>query len=167
MQKSHAVSLSTFLLLLVLPLLTACQPIRPITEVQAVSRSVEEEFTKAAMGFEEAYQQADLDRTIDFYTENAVSQPPGYRTDVGKEAIRASYQAFFETYDLKRDFKLAGIKIEGDTGTRFGEWTQVLTPKAGGDPITEVGRCVVGFQKIKGEWKVVWEIWNTYEPAPK
>lgn len=87
--------------------------------------------------------------------------------DMGKEAIKASYQAFFDAYAFERDFKLAGIKIEGNTATRFGEWTQVLTPKAGGDPITEVGRCIVGFEKIKGEWKVVWEIWNTYEPVPQ
>lgn len=107
---------------------------------------------------EEAYQQGDLQRTIAFYADNAVSQPPGYRTDVGKAAIQASYQAFFDTYDFKRDFKLAGVTMEGETATRFGEWTQILTPKAGGDPITEVGRCVVGFQKINGEWKVVWEI---------
>lgn len=148
-------------------LLSACQPIRPMAEVQAATLSEEEEFTKAALGFEEAYQQADLERTINFYADNAISQPPGYRTDVGKEAIRASYQAFFDGYEFERDFKLAGIKIEGNTATRFGEWTQVLTPKDGGEPITEVGRCIVGFEKINDEWKVVWEIWNTYEPAPQ
>lgn len=152
---------------LMIALLTACQPIRPTAEIQATTLSEEATFTKVALGLEEAYQAEDLERTLNFYADKAVSQPPGFRTDVGKEAIRASYQAFFEAYELKRDFKLAGIKIEGDTATRFGEWTQVLTPKDGGDPITEVGRCVVGFQKINNEWKVVWEIWNTYAPAPQ
>jgi len=153
--------------LLVTLLATACQPIRPTGKLSTSAQSEEAAFTKAALGLEEAYQAEDLERTINFYADNAVSQPPGFRTDVGKAAIRASYQSFYDTYALKRDFKLAGIKIEGNTATRFGEWTQVLTPKAGGDPITEVGRCVVGFQKIDGEWKVVWEIWNTYEPAPQ
>ena len=149
-------------------LLSACQPIRPeVTKAAMTNLSETEQFTKVALGLEEAYQQGDLERTIDFYADDAISQPPGYRTDIGKDAIKSSYQAFFDTYDFKRDFKLAGVKIEGDTATRFGEWTQVLTPKDGSDPITEVGRCIVGFQKINSEWKVVWEIWNTYEAAPQ
>lgn len=166
---SHLTKLIGFTLALWLGglFLTACQPIRPEAAIQADASSDQDQFIQAALGLEEAYQQEDLERTLNFYADKAVSQPPGFRTDVGKEAIRASYQAFFEAYELKRDFKLAGIKIEGDTATRFGEWTQVLTPKDGGDPITEVGRCVVGFQKINNEWKVVWEIWNTYAPAPQ
>ena len=147
-------------------LLMACQPIRP-EMAKTGAASEEQEFTKAALGLEEAYQQEDLERTIAFYADNAVSQPPGYRADVGKAAIKASYQTLYETYNLKRDFKLAGVKIAGNTATRFGEWTHVLTPKAGGDPVTEVGRCVVGFEKINGEWKVVWEIWNTYAAPPQ
>lgn len=165
-RKTKLIGLIMALWLLV-ALLSACQPIRPAAAMETAALTEEAAFTKAAIGLEEAYQAEDLERTVNFYADNAISQPPGFRTDVGKGAIRASYQAFFDTYELKRDFKLAGIKIEGDTATRFGEWTQVLTPNAGGDPITEVGRCVVGFQKIDGEWKVVWEIWNTYEPAPQ
>jgi ketosteroid isomerase-like protein len=55
--------------------------------------------------------------------------------------------------------------MAGDYATRTGEWTQVLTPTDGGEPITEVGRCVVAFKKVAGEWKVAWEIWNTFEPS--
>jgi hypothetical protein len=42
----------------------------------------------------------------------------------------------------------------------------VVTPVDGSEPITEIGRCVLGWEKINGEWKVVWEIWNTYETPP-
>ncbi len=156
-----------FFLVGVLLLTTACQPIRPESAMAADADAEEQQFLAAAMGLEEAYQQADLARTISFYADDAVSQPPGYRTDLGKDAIAASYQAFFDAYKMKRDFKLADIKIEGDTATRFGEWSQVLTPKAGGETITEVGRCVVGFKKVNGEWKVAWEIWNTYDSPPQ
>ena len=158
---------TVFLLLSILLLTTACQPIHPEAAKAAAAATEEQQFIKAAMGLEEAYQQNDLERTISFYADDAISQPPGYRTDVGKEAIRTSYQSYFDTYAMKRDFKLAGIKIDGNTATRFGEWTQISTPKAGGEPIVETGRCVVGFKKVNGEWKVAWEIWNTYEPAPQ
>ena len=52
--------------------------------------------------------------------------------------------------------------IAGETATRTGEWTQTLTPTDGSEPIVETGRCVLGFKKVDGEWKVAWEIWNTY-----
>lgn len=158
---------TVFFLAGVLLLTTACQPIQPETAKAASASTEEQQFMQAAMGLEEAYQQNDLERTVNYYADDAISQPPGYRTDRGKDAIRASYQSFFDAYQMKRDFKLAGIKIEGDTGTRFGEWTQVLTPKDGSKPVTETGRCVVGFKKVNGEWKVAWEIWNTFDPQPK
>lgn len=162
MQSRTARQRGYLLLFVVLSLLiTACQPIQP-AGAQAAALSEEAAFEKAAMGLEYAYQKEDLEATLAYYADDAISQPPGYRTDVGKDAIRASYQSFYETYDMKRDFKLAGLKIVGNTGTRFGEWTQVLTPKDGGEVITETGRCVVGFEKIDGEWKVTYEIWNTY-----
>lgn len=41
-----------------------------------------------------------------------------------------------------------------------------LNPTDGSASITEIGRCVLGWQKINGEWKVVWEIWNTYGTPP-
>jgi ketosteroid isomerase-like protein len=143
-------------------LLSACQPVRSEAALANAALSEQEQFTKVAMGLEEAYQAGDLDRTIAYYADDAISQPPGFPTSRGKEAIKADYKAFFDTYNFTRDFKLAGITIDGNTATRLGEWTQVLTPKDGSAPTTEVGRCIVGFKKVDGEWKVAYEIWNTY-----
>jgi len=151
------------LLLLVAALLAACQPVRSAAELQAAGPSEQEQFTKAAMGLEEAYQEGDLERTIAYYADDAVSSPPGFPSSYGKEAIKADYKAFFDAYNFTRDFKLAGVTIDGNTATRFGEWTQVLTPRDGSAPTTEIGRCIVGFKKVDGEWKVAWEIWNTYQ----
>ncbi len=147
---------------LVAAVLIACQPIRPVSDVQADVQSEEEAFLEVAMGLEEAYQRADLDGVVEYYAEDALSYAPGYPTDVGQEAIRTAYQGFFDAYDMDREFTLSGIEMQGDFAIRHGEWTQVLTPKDGGEPITETGRCAVAFQKVDGEWKVAWEIWNTY-----
>jgi ketosteroid isomerase-like protein len=137
------------------------------SEAQASTLSEREQFIKVAMDLEEAYQQEDLERVISFYAEDAISQAPGFPSDKGKAAVKAAYQAYFDTYDIQRDFHLASVEIAGDYATRTGEWTQVSTPTDGGEPITEVGRCVLAFKKVDGEWKVVWEIWNTYEPQPE
>lgn len=123
-------------------------------------------FVEAALALEEAYQAEDLETVVNFYAENAISYAPGFPSDVGQEAIRGVYQDYFETYELTRDFQLVDVTINGDFATRTAEWTQILNPRDGSETITEVGRCVLGWQKVEGEWKVIWEIWNTYDDLP-
>lgn len=121
-----------------------------------------EKFVETLWGYEYAFQANDVDKVIEFYAQEAISLPPGFPPSVGREAIEADLRWFFDEFTLDRSFVLVDYEVAGNYATRLGEWTQTLTPKAGGDPIPEVGRCVVGWEKIQGEWKVVWEIWNTY-----
>ena len=79
--------------------------------------------------------------------------------------METNLRAFFDAHELDREFSLVDYEFNGNIGTRQGAWTQVVTPKEGGDPFTMTGQCVLGFKKIDGEWKEVWEIWNTYELA--
>lgn len=124
------------------------------------------EFLDTVWAYERAFQAGDVDQLIDFYASDAVSLPPGYPPSVGRDAIEADLRWFFGEYELARDWILVDYTVVGNYATRLGDWKQVLTPMAGGDTIVEYGRCVLGWTKIQGEWKVVWEIWNTYEPVP-
>jgi ketosteroid isomerase-like protein len=159
-----------FVFALIALILGACQPIvtqpesvAPEQDSAAQQKAEEERFVEAAMANENAFQSGDVGQIIEFYAEDAVSMPPGFPVSTGKEAIEADLRAFFDEFDLDREFTLVDYEVTGDYATRQGEWTQTLTPKAGGDPIVETGRCVLGFKKVGDEWKVAWEIWNTYE----
>lgn len=158
----------TLCILILIALSVACQPIRPeVVSDQAATPSEEEQFMAAILAHEEAYQNEDWETFVNFYAEDAISHAPGFPTDAGKAAITTAVQGFFDAYDLERTFEVADFEIHGDFATRTGAWTQVLTPTDGSEPITEVGRCVLGWQKFDGEWKVIWEIWNTYNPQPQ
>lgn len=133
-----------------------------LSNAPALGEDSGEKFVDTVWAYEEAFQAGEVDRVIEFYAPDAVSLPPGYPPSVGREAIEADLTGFFGEFDLEREFDLVDYEVAGDNATRLGEWTQTLTPKAGGDPIVETGRCVLGWRKINGEWKVVWEIWNTY-----
>ncbi len=147
--------LAPVIVLLMTLMLGACQ--KSDTEAQ------EEKFLEAVWAHENAFQAGDVDRLAELYAEDAVSMPPGFPASVGREAIKGDLQFFFDEFVLDRQFTLANYEIAGDYATRRGEWTQTLTPKAGGDPVIETGRCTLGFKKIDDQWKVAWEIWNTYE----
>ena len=130
----------------------------------ALAPGGEDQFREAVMATENAFQSGDVDRIIEFYAEDAISMPPGFPVSIGKDAIEADLRFFFDEFALEREFTLVDYEIAGDYATRWGEWTQTLTPKAGGDPVIETGRCTLGWKRFGDEWKVVWEIWNTYEP---
>ena len=148
---------------LVAALLIGCQPIQPITPDAASAEEAEAEFVDAVMAVEAAYQSEDAEHAASFYTEDALSMPPGYPPSQGRAAIQNDLQFFYDSFDLERDFQLVNYQVDGNTATRTATWTQTLTPTDGSDPIIETGRCVLGFEKVDGEWKVAWEIWNTYE----
>ena len=148
--------------------LSACVPAAPpasASNAQAAAGSQVEQFRKFVLEEEQVFQSGDVDRIAGYYADDAISNPPGFPASKGKAAIKADLQTYFDTYSVDRKFDLLGVDVAGDYATRYGEWTQTLTPKAGGDPITETGRCVLGWKKVNGEWKVAWEIWNTYEPV--
>lgn len=156
-RKRHVLVIS---LLLVLLILGAYQlGSAPVSEAES-----EKKFLDTVWANEAAFQAGDVDQLIEFYASDAVSLPPGYPPSVGRDAIEADLRWFFGEFALEREWELVDYTVVGNYATRLGDWTQTLTPRTGGDPIVEHGRCVLGWSKINGEWKVVWEIWNTYEP---
>ena len=139
-------------LALVVAILTGCQPLQPVTVDAASAESVENEFLEAVMAAEAALQSEDPVDAASYYTDNAVSMPPGFPPSYGKEAIQGDLEFYFDSFDIERDFELVNYQITGDTATRMAEWTQTLTPTDGSDPFVETGRCVLGWEK--GRWRV-------------
>jgi len=131
--------------------------------VEASSAEEEAEIAELVWAFEDAYEAGDLDAVMGFYADDVVSLPPGFPKTVGKADVEAGFKELFDAFTIERDFDLVSVDVSGNTATRLGEWTQTLTPKDGGEPIVETGRCILGFEKSDtDEWEVTWEIWNTY-----
>jgi ketosteroid isomerase-like protein len=192
--KSHSIRLTVLILAfcLVGGVLAACQPIQ-IPEVQAqtttstedlfftltlspgetqaleplrANPSEEELFLHSVMGKEIAYYNDDLDDFISYFAEDTLSMPPDVAPTVGKDRLRADMQAFFDEYEISGHSEVIAIEVHGNYATRILQAWDVLTPKAGGEVIRSSGSCVTGWEKIDGEWQIVWEIWN-FEPLPE
>lgn len=135
------------------------------TQLEAVQLKVDPvaEFKNVVFAVEEASDAGDLDRLMEFYADDVVTMLPGMPPLRGKEAVRADWENFFNTYTVKGDSNLVYVDVSGDSAVRRMEWTNTLTPKDGGEQIVETGTCMVGFKKIGGEWKIVWEIASVFE----
>ena len=123
-------------------------------QLEAVKMQVDPEaqFTEVVFAADEAIQSGDVDRIMDFYADDVVTILPGIPPMEGKDAVRADWEYFFDTFTLDRDSELVYVDVSGDSAVRRMEWTNTLTPKDGSDPIVETGNCVVGFKKVDDEW---------------
>ncbi len=127
--------------------------------VQA-KKADEEKLVQAIYREIEMFEAGDADGLMALFAEDAVSLPQGGPPVEGKAAIAAGKGTFLDSFTVDFDFELVDYEIVGDYATRRGKWTQVVTPKDGGDPVTVPGKCMVGWKKIDDEWKIVWEIFN-------
>lgn len=165
--NTHFIKIANFVLVLWLmaALLIACQPIRAETARAQAALPQEEHFKQVVMAKEAAYANNDLDGFLAFFADDTVSMPPDGIPTKGKTQLAADMKAFFDTYEVDSQVKLVDVALYGDFATRTLQTWDTLTPKAGGDPIHASGSCIAGWKKINGEWKIVWEIWNS-EPLP-
>jgi ketosteroid isomerase-like protein len=113
---------------------------------------------KAIGAFKDAYNQGDLEKTMAVFGDDLVYIGAGAPTRSGKEALaswRASLQDTFARYDRALDIVSEEIKVSGDMGIERGYVDLVLTPKAGGAPLTEKHRFLDVWEKQRGRWKLV------------
>lgn len=178
---------------LVAALVVACQPIRPETvEAQTEPQSVsieslptesvvidgagpitasdpaqaqaEAEFRAAAIAKEEAYYAGDIEGVLAYYADDVLSIWPEMSEVVGKEAVAEGLIPFMEDNHIVGEFTVKRFWVNGNYATRYAEWVEVVTPKDGGAAEHHIGRCILNWEKIDGEWKVVSEFINYLEP---
>ena len=127
----------------------------------------ENQIREVVAAWEEAYKAGDVDGLMELYADDAVDMPPGYPASVGKDAIRADFDWFYDNFTVvERPFEIVDIWISGNLATRRAEWSQTLQLKEDGEPLPpEFGKCIVGFEKFGNEWKIIYEIWNNH-PEP-
>ncbi|MFC1712923.1 YybH family protein [Candidatus Poribacteria bacterium] len=156
---------TTFVLLIALGL-AACSedeegPVTPVAS--STIQSEEDQVRTAALAWDDAFNAGDLARIMNLYANEIISMPPNLPAREGKAALQADFEYLLGEFDSHHETSTVGVMMSGDLAIERGRYTMTLTPKAGGETITEVGKHVMVRQKIGDEWKIVWEIWNTDE----
>lgn len=136
----------------------------PITATDPDQIRAEEEFRLAAKAKEEALYAGEIERVMSYYADDVVSMQPGMADVVGKTILGEGMRPYLEANTIVGKLTLKGFWVSGDYATRYAGWEEVITPKDGGKPIHQSGRCFLGWKKIDGEWKVVSEFVNYLVP---
>lgn len=151
MRLSRALTLT--LLSFALSLVTA-------TTALADARTVDEAWRKAITA-------NDLDALMALYADDAVMWLPDAPEAKGREAIRKSYAGLLAANTVTgATFTNTHYQTSGDLSVGWGDFTLVLAPKAGGDPVSISGHFSVIAKKQSGKWVYVVDHASAL-PAPK
>ena len=130
-------------------------------------RSAEEAaIRKLDKGWSDAAQAKKLNRVKQYYAKNGSVVWPDMTAAHGRSAVLARWKTAFKTTpNLYLRFEPTHIEVSesGDMASDFG----VVYFKKGAKPsdTVNVAKYLVVWQKQKGEWKVLYDCWNTNAPA--
>jgi uncharacterized protein (TIGR02246 family) len=112
-----------------------------------------------------ALNEGDVDAWVAAFTEDGVQMPPNAPANLGRESIRAWSQAFLAPFRVEFTLAVDEVQVAGDWAFERGTYTITLTPKAGGEPMQDIGKYLTVYQRQpSGVWGMARDIWNSNNP---
>src|SRR5437867_5069197 len=127
----------------------------------------EQSLRDADAAWSKAAESKDLDKTVSYYSADAIVLPPNAPIATTKEEIRKIWQDMLASPGLVISWKATKVEVakSGDLGFVSGTYELTMND-AGGKPVTEHGKYVeVWEKKADGKWKCGTDTWNSDMPA--
>ena len=153
---------------IVVPMVVACEPVRPVAEIHAQPAADEE--MNAVMDaiwaeYIDSIGAGDIERWVAAWVDDGIQMPPGEPAVVGKENILARNSAAFAPFDANMSITNEEVVAAGDWAFARGVYAATLTPKAGGDDVLVDGKYMTILQKQPdGTWMIYRDIFNSNVP---
>ena len=146
--------------LVVLPLAIVCNfPPTAKGADEKVLRDADEAWSQAAAS-------KDVDKTVAFYSDDAVVMPPNAARATTKEAIRKIWKDMLT--DAKVSWKATKVEVakSGDVGFISGTYEVTMNDVVTGKPVNDHGKYLEVWEKLSdGSWKCAADIWNSDIPV--
>ncbi len=109
---------------------------------------------KLLFSYRDALNVSDVNKVLPLYTADGVFMPSNAPSAIGQEQVKASYEFVFKTIQLKIEFFIDEIVINGDYA--FARTTSKGTTliHANGQTVPEENRELFILQKVSGQWKI-------------
>jgi ketosteroid isomerase-like protein len=109
----------------------------------------------------------DLEKTVSFYSADAIVMPPNAPAATTKEAIRKVWQDLLAASGLAIRWRTTKVEVaaSGDLACLSGTYELTMNDPSG-KPISDQGKYVEVWEKQSdGKWKCGTDIWNSDLPA--
>ena len=110
---------------------------------------------------------ADVDATLALYVdEDPLAMPPHAPAGEGKEGIRQVIEGLHAQGKVSVNDEFVAAEISGDLAVMRGTYTLTITPGEGAS-MEDAGKWVCACRRtVDGEWKTVYNIWNSDHAMP-
>src|SRR5438270_4625426 len=108
----------------------------------------------------------DLDKTVSYYSNDAIVMPPNTSAATTKEAIRKIWQDLLASSGLTISWKATKVEVakSGDIGFVSGTYELTIND-ASGKPVPDHGKYLEVWEKqADGKWRCGADIWNSDLP---
>ena len=162
--KNSLTRLSIFPILLLLFLTLGCEQKEKI-DVEDDIAALKEVLTQ----YEVTCNSGDFDHWIALWSEDAKHMPPDAPTRIGKAKIIEAFKPAFDemTFNLSIT-SIDDVRVYGDLGITYCNYTFAMTPKVGGETINAMpdGKALTLYKKQSdGTWKIIYDCDNSNVPA--
>jgi uncharacterized protein (TIGR02246 family) len=109
----------------------------------------------------------DIDKTVSYYSEDAVVMPPNAPSAKTRETIRSAWKEMLTTPGAAINWKTTKVEVakSGDLACVSGTY-EVMINDPSAKPANDHGKYVEVWKKqADGTWKVVADIWNSDLPV--
>jgi uncharacterized protein (TIGR02246 family) len=109
----------------------------------------------------------DVDKTVSFYSNDAIVMPPNASAATTKESIRSAWKEMLASPGAAISWRTTKVEVakSGDLAYVSGTYEETMTD-ASGKPVKDHGKYVEVWKKqADGSWKVVADIWNSDLPV--
>jgi ketosteroid isomerase-like protein len=159
--SNDAMKIKTLITILTLGLAAAAVCLASETKAEQALRDADDAWSKAAAS-------KDLDKTVSYYSADAVVLPPNAPIATTKEEIRKIWQDLLASPGLVISWKATKVEVAKSGDLAFVSGTYELTMNdTSGKPATDKGKYVEVWKKqADGKWKCGTDTWNSDLPAP-
>jgi ketosteroid isomerase-like protein len=130
------------------------------TKIEQTLRDLDAQWSAAAGA-------KDLDKTVSFYSADAIAMPPNASAARTKEAIRKLWRDLIASPGFVISWKATKIEVakSGDLACLSGTYEFAMND-ASGKPVNDHGKYVEVWEKqADGKWKCGTDIWNSDLPV--
>jgi ketosteroid isomerase-like protein len=153
---------------LLLSLTTACQTQTTPATTSDTRAADENAIRTADIEWSKAASTKDVEKTIAFYSDDAIVMPPNSPQATGKEAIRGIWKGLLGAPGFSGGWKPAKVEVAKSSDIAYVTGTYEFTENdASGKPMTDKGKYVEVWKKqADGSWKCAVDIFNSDIAAP-
>jgi len=139
--------------------LAACQNDTKNNSNNSTEKNMEQTTEKSAIekllfSYRDALNTSDVNKVLPLYTNDGVFMPSNAPSAVGQEQIKASYEFVFKTIQLKIEFFIDEIQVEGNMAFAVTSSKGTTLIHANGQTVPEENRELFVLQKVEGQWKI-------------